>query len=166
MRVSRYATLPSLLAASLAFPASAAGDANRDPLRFFEGSTEGVSVVKVILSKQYRTHEFGEGKIRGDGALELVQRVEREGHPTTVRRWLIRQVGPGRYTGSMSDATGPVNIEEVDGRYRFRFEMKGHLAVEQWLTPQQGWHSAKSSVTIKRFGIRVGTSEGVIHKVG
>jgi hypothetical protein len=65
----------------------------------------------------------------------------------------------------MSDAVGPVDIEQVDGRYRFRFKMDGHLSVEQWLTPQPGWRAVENNLTIRRLGIKVGSSDGVIRKL-
>jgi hypothetical protein len=54
----------------------------------------------------------------------------------------------------------------VDGRFRFRFKMDGHLSVEQWLTPKEDWKSAGSSLTVRRLGIKVGSSEGIIRKLG
>jgi hypothetical protein len=138
---------------------------DHDPLRFFEGKTESDSTVKVIFKKAYRTRALGTGHIE-NGRLELVQRVERDGHPTKIRRWSIHQVGPNHYSGTMNEAVGPVDIQEVDGRYRFRFEMDGHLSVEQWLTPEPGWRSAGNSLTVRRFGIKVASSDGTIRKIG
>ena len=136
-----------------------------DPLRFFEGRTESVSTVKVIMKKPFKSRSVGRGVIKPDGSLELVQQVEDDGEPTKVRRWKIRQVGPGRFSGTMSEAKGPVTIEEVGGRYRFRFKMKGDLSVEQWLTPMPGGASGLSVVTIKKFGMKVGSSEGRIRRI-
>ena len=144
-------------------PASAGGE-RVDPLRFFEGATESVSTVKLIMKKPYRSRSTGSGKILPNGTLDLVQRVEDEGRNVKTRRWLIRRIGPGRFAGTMSEAEGPVNVEEVDGRYRFRFKMKGGLSVEQWLIPAADGRSATNRVSVRKFGLRVGHSEGVIRK--
>lgn len=152
------------LAASISPPATAA-EGEHDPLAFFEGTTESVSTVKVVLKKPFKSRALGTGKISPDGSLVLVQRVEGEG-PARSRRWHIRQVAPGRFTGTMSEATGPVSIEEVGGRYRFRFKMRGGLAVEQWVTPGADGRSARNRVTVRKFGVKVGHSEGVIRKTG
>jgi hypothetical protein len=164
MRFMRCAIIAAPLWA-MSLEAGAADRGDHDPLRFFDGRTESVSTVKVIFRKPYRTRALGTGHIE-NGRLELVQRVERDGHPTKIRRWSIHQAGPGHYTGTMTEAVGPVDIQEVDGRYRFRFKMNGHLSVEQWLTPQPGWRSAANNVTIRRLGITVGSSEGTIRKIG
>lgn len=52
-----------------------------------------------------------------------------------LRRWQIHQIAPDRFTGSMSEAPGPIVIQQLGGRYRFTFKMKGDMSVEQWLSP-------------------------------
>jgi len=135
------------------------------PLQFFEGRTEGSGVVRILFKKPYRSRSIGHGRIDRDGSLSLVQRVEDEGRPARQRQWKIRQVGTGRFSGTMSEAIGPVAIEEIGGRYRFRFKMKGNLSVEQWLAPQPGGMSARNRMTVRKLGVTVGTSEGVIRKL-
>ena len=136
-----------------------------DPLSFFEGRTESTATVKVMTKKPYHSRSIGRGEISKDGALHLVQRVEDEGKAPYERRWVIRQVGPGRFSGTMNEATGPVTVEEMGGGYRFRFKMKGSVSVEQWLTPLPGGKAARSKVTIRKFGMTVGKSEGMVKKL-
>ena len=146
-----------------AAPANAARVAA--PLRFFEGRTEMASVVKVVMKKPYRSRTVGRGHILSDGTLSLLQQVEEVGKPPHQRQWLIRQVGPGRFSGTMSEAVGPVQVQELGGRFRFKFRMKGNLAVEQWVTPLPGGKSAQSNITVRKFGMRVASSEGTIRKL-
>jgi len=135
------------------------------PLRFFEGRTETSGTVKTVMKKAYRTHSVGRGRIEPDGSLLLVQRVEDEGKPPRERRWRMRQIATGRYSGTMTEATGPVTIDEVGGRYRFRFKMKGNLSVEQWLAPLAGGKSARNSMTVRKLGMTVATGDGLIRKI-
>lgn len=58
-----------------------------------------------------------------------------------------------------------MTVDRLGGRYRFRFKMKGNLAIEQWLTPLPGGTSARSKLSIRKFGMTVGRSEGVIRKI-
>lgn len=134
-------------------------------LRFFEGRTEMTSVVKVIARKPYSSHTTSRGEIRSDGSLILVQLVEEEGKPPRQRYWTIRHVDRNQFTATMSDAVGPVRIQKIANDYRFIFKLKGNLAVEQWLTPAPGGRSARSRVTVWKFGMRVATSEGVLRKL-
>jgi hypothetical protein len=147
----------------LAAPCRAAG--SEDPLTFFEGRTESIGTVKIAMKKPYRSRAIGNGEITEDGTLILVQRVEDQGQQPKDRRWKVRKVGPGRYTGTMSEARGPVTVEEVDGKYRFRFRMEGNVAIEQWLTPSKDGRSAASKITIRKYGVLVGRSDSIIRKV-
>jgi len=95
--------------AVLSGPATAKAD---DPIEFFAGRTESIGTVKIAMKKAFRSRAIGKGEIKADGSLDLVQRVEDEGEQPRERRWRMRRVAPGRYTGTMSDARGPVSVEE------------------------------------------------------
>jgi len=157
-------TLIALITGVL-IPGTALGDIAIDPLRFFVGATESVGTLKVVMRKAVATHTIGQGEITADGSLTLVQRVEGEGRQQHIRRWLIRPVAPGHFAGTMSDAVGPVTIDQVGDRYRFRFKMKDSISVEEWLTPLPGGKSATSSMTARKFGFAVASSQGTIRKI-
>lgn len=165
MNASRllFALVPAALLGASA-SAGAAEDQLADPMRFFEGRTESTSTVKLIMKKPFASRSLGNGEI-AEGVLNLVQKVHDEGKAPFNRRWQMRQVAPGRFTGTMSEAVGPVTAEQVDGRYRFQFKMKGNVSVEQWLTPLPGGRSAQSRINIRKFGMTVGRSEGTIRKL-
>ena len=136
-----------------------------DPLRFFEGRTQSDATVKVLFHKAYRGHSIGVGRIETDGSLTLVQHVADEGQPPHDRRWHIGKVGPGRYAGTMSDASGPVAIDQVGEQYRFRFIAKDRYSVEEWLSPLPGGRSAHNSIQVRRFGMVVASTDGIIRKI-
>ncbi len=77
----------------------------------------------------------------------------------------MKPVGQGRWSGTMTDAVGPVSAEQVGNRFRFRFSMKDSVGVEQWLTPLPGGKSAKNEATIRKHGFVVGHSNGIIRKL-
>ena len=158
------AALPIALLGASASAGTAAANEQSDPMRFFEGRTESISTVKLIMRKPFSSRSLGRGDI-ANGVLNLVQRVEEDDKAPFDRRWRMRQVGPGRFTGTMTDAIGPVTVDEVGDRYRFRFKMKGNVSVEQWLTPLPGGKVARSKVTIRKLGMTVGRSEGTVRKL-
>ncbi len=167
----RTAFLPRLLVVLVpivligASASASAGEAQlSDPMRFFEGRTESTSIVKLIMRKPFSSRSMGDGEI-SSGVLNLTQQVHDEGKKPYDRHWKMRQVGPGRFSGSMTEAVGPVLAEEVDGRYRFRFKIKGNVSVEQWLMPLPGGREARSKTTIRKFGMTVGKSEGTVRKL-
>ena len=137
----------------------------RQPLRFFEGRTEMLSIVKVIMKKPYRSRTLGAGRILPDDSLALIQQVYDEGQAPELRSWRIRQLAPGHFAGSMTEAVGPVVVDQMGGSYRFKFRMKGNLAVEQWLTPLPGGRSARTSLTVRKLGMQVATSVGTVRRV-
>lgn len=136
-----------------------------DPFSFFEGVTDTVGTLKVVMRSPVHTHCIGRGELQPNGTLSLVQRVEDEGSQPYLRHWLIRETAPGHFEGTMSQATGPVEIDEIGDRYRFRFRMSGGLSVEEWLTPLPGGKSATSSISVHKFGISVASSEGMVRKI-
>ena len=135
------------------------------PIRFFEGRTEMISVVKVAMKRPYQSTAISDGRILPDGSLVLVQSVHDERRPAQKRYWKVKQVRSGLFTGTMSDAIGPIVAQEIDGNYRFRFKLKGDLAVEQWLRPLPGGRIAKSNTTVRKFGMTIATSEGTIRRM-
>lgn len=136
-----------------------------DPLSFFVGRTEDQGVMKVMFKTPYRTETISNGKIEPDGSLMLVQRVENQGQAPRQRIWRVRYVSPGHYVAAMSEAVGPVIIDKIGDRYRFEFEIKDGLSVEQWLTPLPGGMAARSSLTVKKLGFTVASDEGLIRKM-
>ncbi len=159
-------TLASAATIALVGPVSASAGARiADPLSFFAGATESLSTIKVIMKKPIKSRSIGRGRLLPDHSLDLLQHVEEDGNPPHDRRWKIRQTGPGRFAGTMSDAVGPVTIDETAKGYRFRFKLKDNLSVEQVLTPIAGGTAARSVITVRKFGIPVAKSEGTVRKI-
>src|SRR5215210_4184263 len=106
------------VAALALYAAPAQAEPRVDPFRFFEGRTESEGMIKVAFKKAFRSHAVGRGRIERDGTLVLVQQVREGREPPRERRWVMRRIGSGRYSGTMSEAVGPVRIDLVGDRYR------------------------------------------------
>jgi hypothetical protein len=162
MRSLFLAAAASLIAA----PALAAVPASSEsPMAFFEGRTLSEGTTKIVMRKPYKAQSSGIGRIEPDGTLNLVQQVQEGDGPRKERRWRIRQVAPGHFAGTMSEAVGPVTVDKVGERFRFRFKMKGGLQVEQWLAPLPDGRSARSTLTVRKLGIAVATGQVLIRKL-
>ena len=160
------AVLVSVFAgAALVLSVPAAAKPLVDPLSFFEGRTESSGSIKVLLQNPYLSHSVGQGHIAADGSLSLVQQVFEQGKPPAVRRWQIRKTASGHYAGTMSDANGPVAIDQIGDRFRFRFKLKNNLSVEQWVGPLSGGALARNLMTVRKFGFTVATGDGIIRKI-
>lgn len=158
-------TFVLITAAVAAFGSSAGAVPLQHPLRFFEGRTETVGTMKAIMKRAHRVESIGHGTIGSDGALTLVQQVRDEGEAPHQRIWHIRQVGPTRFAGTMSEASGPIVIEQVGDGYRFSFNLKGGLAAEQWLVPNRDGNSGSSVLTVRKFGVTVARSEATVRRL-
>jgi hypothetical protein len=58
-----------------------------------------------------------------------------------------------------------VRVQRIADQYKFNFTMKGNLAVEQWLSPAPGGRSARSRIIVRKYGMRVASSDGIIRKL-
>ena len=165
MKPLYWAAAPLALIAGLLNTATAAAAPAADPFSFFEGVTDTVGTMKVVMHSPVRTHCISQGKLLPDGSLSLVQRGQDEDGQPYLRRWQVRKIAPGRFVGTMSQATGPVAIDRVGAGYRFRFRMSGGLSVEEWLMPLPGGKFAKSTISVHKFGIPVASSEAIVRKI-
>lgn len=152
-------------ATSLMFGSSVPAVPLKQPLRFFEGRTESVGTIKAMMKTTHRVESIGHGTIDADGALTLIQQVRDEGEAPHQRVWHIRKVGPTKFAGTMSEAEGPISIEQVGDGYCFRFNIRGGLAAEQWLIPNRDGNSGLSLLTVRKFGITVARSKATIRRL-
>lgn len=153
------------LAACAGGPPPAASGPAFDALRFFEGRTRGSGELSIVLRKPRPLTVQGEGRLRPDGTLVLTQRVEQSGAAPRTRRWEIRRVAPGRYAGTLSDATGPFTGESSGNRLHLAYPSK-QGRVEQWLTLSPDGRTAENRLTVKRLGVVVATVSETIRKYG
>ena len=69
---------------------------------------------------------------KGDkGDFVLIDTVKEGDKPARTRKWIMRTTGPGRFTGTLSDATGPVEVAVSGDQATIRYTMKGGLNVQQ-----------------------------------
>ena len=145
-------------------PADAAGPAFQ-VIRFFEGRTEGEGRLKVLFKGAKWVRVQSRGQVQPDGTLLLVQNIAEEGKGPRVREWRMREVSPGRFTGALTDATGPVAGEASGSRFHVRYTMKNGFGVEQWLTLQPDGRTVRNLLHVSKLGVKVATLEETIRKL-
>ncbi|HEY0324671.1 MAG TPA: DUF3833 family protein [Allosphingosinicella sp.] len=134
--------------------------------RFFAGRTEGSGSVRIIMSGTSAVRTQGRGRILSDGSLHLDHVVNQEGEPERRRTWQMRRSGPGRYTGTISDARGPVAGEVSGNRLHITYRTREGYSVDQWITFNADGRTASNQMTFRRMGIRVATLQETIRRVG
>jgi hypothetical protein len=147
-----------------ASPAAASDSGNLDLIGFFTGRTHAESQIKVAFRKPVRHVTDTVGKKGANGDLILVDTINEEGKPTKTRRWTMRPAGPGRFTGSMSEATGPVQVTVEGDEAVIRYKMKGGISIEQHLELKDS-RTLSNHVSAKKLGVRLGRLEGTIRKL-
>jgi hypothetical protein len=146
-----------------ALPADPA--AKFDPVAFFLGRSHGDGELRKLLSKPARISVDSLGRRERNGTLVLDQVIKVGAKPPSTRRWTMRQIGPGRFTGTLTDAVGPASIEVAGPRATIRYRMKGGLDVSQQLALQPGGRTVLNRLTVTKFGIRVATLDETIRKL-
>ena len=152
------------IAVALAATAPAQQGKPFDPVDFFTGTTRGEGVLKELLGKEKRTQTLSVGHVDKDGWLVLDQKVAVQGDPLRQRRWRLRQVAPGKYSGTLSDAKGPVVVEVTGRTMQVHYVMKGGIKVDQVLTPLSGGKALDNRSTFRKFGMKVATLTERIEK--
>ena len=155
-----------LSAAAMALAGAAAAPAPAlDMTAFFTGRTHADNVLKIVFNRpgQLVVDSVGGRGDRGD--FVLVDTVHEEGKPVRTRKWIMRPVGPNRFTGSLTDATGPVDVT-VNGRQAvIRYTMKGGLKVVQQMDLQADGRTLSNHVVVRKFGLKFASVDGTIRKL-
>jgi hypothetical protein len=135
-----------------------------DPIEFFTGLTQGQGRVKVVFKSAVPLKVKSRGVPDGKGGLVIDQRVREGDKPARVRRWIIRPDGAGRFTGTLTDAAGPVTVSAGGNAARIAYTMKNGLGVEQWLVLADDRRTIRNRMTIRKWGLRVASVEERIAK--
>ena len=126
-----------------------------DPVAFFAGRTEGRGSLAVAMRHRKPTWVDGLGIVTPDGGIDLVQDVRLGDGKPRHRTWHLRRVAIGRYSGTLSDARGPVTGVVEGNCLHLRFAMKGGLRAQQWLYLQPGGQTARNWMIVTKFGVPV-----------
>jgi hypothetical protein len=164
-RPVRSLGLAAGLALFAAAPAAAAEKPMLDMLAFFAGRTHADNVLKVVFKKPVRLIVDSVGG-RGDrGDFVLIDTVHEGDKPVRQRKWIMRQSGPGHFTGSLTDATGPVDIAVSRDTATITYMMKGGLKVEQELQLQPDGKTLRNHVVAKKLGLKFAHVDGTVRKL-
>jgi hypothetical protein len=157
-------TLAAMAAGAATGHLPSAGSATLDPIAFFTGRSEGEGSVDTLLGKPVKLLVESVGHKQGD-TLILDQTIREGAKPARNRRWIMRPVAPGRYTGTLTDAEGPVNVTVAGPQASIRYRMRGGFDVNQQLTLQGDGRMLLNRLHVKKFGVRVAIVEETIRKM-
>ena len=145
--------------------ADAADKPKLDMLAFFTGKTHAENVMKVVLKRPVKLTVDSIGGKGDRGDFVLIETVREEGKPERTRKWIMRSDGSNRFTGTLTDATGPVSVVVGGDTATIRYTMKGGLKVEQRLTLQADGKTLANHVIAKRLGLKFARVDGSVRKL-
>jgi hypothetical protein len=151
-----------LLAAAAADP----GPRTFDMVAFFTGKTHADNVIKVGLGHPHKLIVDSVGGHNKEGEFILIDAVREEGKPDRKRTWAMKQVGPNHFSGSLSDAIGPVDVVVNGNGATIRYTMKdGGVKIVQQLQLQGDGKTLSNHVDARKFGLKFGNVQGTIRKL-
>ena len=77
----------------------------------------------------------------------------------------MRQTGPGRWTGTLTDAAGPVTVVEKGNTGLIRYRMRNGAQVEQELRLLPGGRVLRNRLVVHKWGVRVAWVDETIRKL-
>ena len=132
---------------------------------FFTGRTHADNVIKVALGHPHKLIVDSVGGHNKAGEFILIDTVREEGKPDRKRTWAMRQVGPNHFSGTLSDAIGPVDVTISGDSATISYVMKeGHMKVQQQLKMRHDGSLSNSAIA-RKFGIKFATVDGTVRKV-
>jgi len=144
--------------------AAPAASPQLDMVGFFTGRTHSGNVLKIVFHKSSSLVVDSVGRMDGKQFV-LVDTVHEEGKTARIRKWVMRPSGPGRFTGTLSDAEGPVAISISGSTATIRYVMNGGLNVDQRLQLLPDGRTMSNHTVVRKFGLKFGSVDGKIRKL-
>jgi hypothetical protein len=146
--------------------ASAAPDGPKlDLTAFFSGHSHGENVMKVAFHGPTKLVVDSVGGKGDRGDFVLIDTVHEGDKPVRTRKWVMRPAGPNHFTGSLTDAVGPVDIVVNGDSATVRYTMKGGLSVVQQMKLQADGKTLSNHVDARKFGLKFARADGTIRKL-
>ena len=131
---------------------------------FFLGETAGLGTlwIRTRGAQTVRVSSVGTAQ---DGALRLRQSVRLGDAEPYERVWTFRPAGPGRYTGTLTEARGPISAQVTGNRLDIRYRTGRFTTVRQSLALQPGGRLALNHLRVSVLGVPVAKLEEQIRRV-
>lgn len=151
--------------AALAAPSSAQAPSAQastfDAVAFFTGATSGEGTLKKVFSSPQKVRVTGRGRVEGS-VLVLDQTVSIAGEPKKTRQWRLRADAPNRWSGTLSDAKGPVRASAAGAVLTIAYTSTDGMGVHQTVTLAPDGQSARNRMKIRKLGMTVATLDETI----
>lgn len=151
-----------MIGAALAL--AAAAPAQLDIVGFFTGRTHADNDIKIVFHSAHKLIVDTLGRREGNEFVE-VDTVHEEGKPVRSRTWHMRELGPNHFTGTLSDATGPVDMTVSGTTATIRYVLNGGLNIFETMQLQRDGRTLSNHVEARKLGLKFARVDGAIRKV-
>ena len=156
--------LTSILLAQLAVLPAWAQQVLFTPQNGLSGPSHGDGSLRLFLGHPRAYHVQSRGQSESDGSFTLKQTIVFDGKETQTRRWDIQQATPLHYTGTLSDAAGPVSGHTSGRRLLLKYRIKGPLVMHQTLELMLDGKTIDNVGRITLLGVPVGSLHEIIRR--
>ena len=125
-----------------------------DPIRHFEGNTQGEGTLHIVDGSAIPIRVVSTGIIAEDGSLTLTQEISEGDKPPRTRSWTIRDTGNGTYETNLSDAIGPVDARVDGNRMIIDYETDGER-IRQELVLNRDRRTVSNRLDAYKYGLNV-----------
>ncbi len=137
---------------------------NFDIETFFTGRTHAENDIKIVFHSAHKLIVDSVGRREGNQFVQI-DTVREEGKPVRTRKWVTHQLEPGHFTGTLSDATGPVDIRVNGNTATIRYTMKGGLNIVETVQLTDAGRTLSNIAVARKFGLKFATVQGTIRKL-
>lgn len=163
MRLSWMILLLTLFMPSLAYSQTREG--SFVPEEVFAGRSEGQGMLTLLgTTRRFTVESLGTSE--GEGHMRLEQTVRLQGRAATSRTWVMRQVSPGRFAATLTDAAGPVSGRTEGSQLTLRYPLKRWgLVMHQTLTLSKDGRTVDNQGSIRFMGMQIGRLQETIQLI-
>lgn len=136
-----------------------------DPIAFFSGRSQGEGMLHQVFSDPKRLRVDSTGRQDGSDGLVLTQVIRLEGKRPRTRTWTMRPAGPNLYSGTLTEAVGPVAVVIEGPRAQIAYATKDGLEVRQQLALQADGRTLLNHLIVTKWGVRVARAEETIRRL-
>jgi hypothetical protein len=135
-----------------------------DIVAFFNGRTHADNDLKIVLHGPSKLIVDSVGRVEGNDIIQT-DTVHEGDKPVRTRVWRTHEIAPGHFGGTLSDATGPVDITIRGDTAVIRYTMKGGLDIFETLQLKADGRTLSNHVLAKKFGLTFAHVDGTIRKL-
>ena len=126
-----------------------------DPAAFFVGRSSGQGELSIRARGTEPVRVESVGTRLGDGSVRLVQTITRGDGEPYERTWVLREVSPTRWTGTLTEARGPVEVTVDGNELAIRYRTGTFTTIDQRLLLQPGGDVALNRLTARVLGVPI-----------